>query len=71
MKQLHELVKDCQDAWVALLVHGVPQLGSKKAALRLLKHIITVQSISLKGLKFVNEETFIGAVSEDSLNLPK
>lgn len=71
MKPLHELVKDCQDSWINLLIHGVPQLGSKKAAIRLLKHLITIQATSLKGLRFIKEEVFIGAVTEESLNLPK
>lgn len=70
MKPLHDLVKDVQDSWINLLIHGIPQLGGKKAALKLLKHLIEIQSASIKQMKFIKEETFLGTVN-DPFEIPK
>lgn len=65
-KNLVELIKDVQAAWTALIIQGIPQIGEKKSALRILKQVIAAQTASLKILKFEKQEVFLGNLTEES-----
>ena len=59
-KNLVELIKDVQIAWTALLLQGIPMIGEKKSALRILKQVLAAQENSLKILRFEKKEIFLG-----------